>query len=153
MPNGSYPHPPNPPRPSGVTNVGWTTAIDTHNLAGTIVPKRVAPPLAPAVNQGPDHRAVCALRRPTCPQSNDIERTKLECSHSSANTLGPVHHMARKHQTDDKSKVRKKKGYISKRFCANANLCPLASPRVALVGVACSGTPTMATRGEARGHP
>ena len=26
----------------------------THNLAGTIVPKRVAPPLAPAVYQGPD---------------------------------------------------------------------------------------------------
>ena len=47
----------------------------------------------------------------------------------------------------------KRRGYISKEFCANADLCPLASPRVALVGVACSGTPTMATRGGARGHP
>jgi len=76
MPKDRTPHPPNPPRPSGVTNVGWATAIDTHNLAGTIVPKRVAPPLAPAVYQGPDHRALCALRRPTCPQSNDIERSQ-----------------------------------------------------------------------------
>ena len=29
----------------------------------------------------------------------------------------------------------KRRGYISKGFCANADLCPLASPRVALVGV------------------
>ena len=80
--------------------------------------------------------------------------TKQECIHSSANTLGPVHHLERTHQTDDKSKERKRRGgYISKGFCANTDLCPLASPRVALVGVACSGTPTMATRGEARGHP
>ena len=167
-------------RPSGVTNVGPTTAIDTHNLAGTIVPKRVAPPLTPAVYQGPDiatvwtcptpvythtarrcanntqsqcHRAVCALRRPTCPQSNTIGRNQAGCNHSSANTLGPIHHLARTHQTDDKSKGRKRRGYISKGFCANADLCPLASPRVALVGVACSGTPTKAPRGEARGHP
>ena len=113
---GSYPLPPNPPRPSGVTNVGPTTAIDTHNLAGTIVPKRVAPPLTPAVYQVPDtatvwtcptpvdthtarrftnntqsqgHRAVCALRRPTCPQSNDIAAPPLSgvspCQTSNAN--------------------------------------------------------------------
>ena len=38
----SYPHPPNPPRPSGVTNVGPTTAIatHTHNLAEPLSPRR-----------------------------------------------------------------------------------------------------------------
>ena len=56
------PSSPNPPRPPGATNVGSTTAIDTHNLAGTIVPKRVAPPLTPAVYQGPDIATVW-----TCP--------------------------------------------------------------------------------------
>ena len=35
----SYPHPPNPPRPSGVTNVGPTTAIATHNLAEPLFPR------------------------------------------------------------------------------------------------------------------
>ena len=39
-----------------VTNVGWTTAIDTHNLAGTSVPKMVVPPLAPTVYQDTRHR-------------------------------------------------------------------------------------------------
>ena len=39
------------------------------------------------------------------------------------------------HQADEESKERKKEGYISKGFCANADQCPLASPRVALVGV------------------
>ena len=66
-------------------------------------------------------------------RSND---TRQECSHSNANTLVPVHHLARTHEIDDKSKERKKKGgYISKGFCAKTDLCPLASPRVALVGV------------------
>ena len=37
-------------------------------------------------------------------QVTTSKETKLECSHSNANTLGPVHHMARTHQTDDKSK-------------------------------------------------
>ena len=59
---GSHPLPPQPPRPSGVTNVSWATAIDPHNLAGTIVPKRVAPPLTPAVCQDPDIATVW-----TCP--------------------------------------------------------------------------------------
>ena len=61
--------------------------------------------------------------------------TRQECSHSSANTMGPVHHMARTHQTDDQSKGRTSRGYISKEFCANTGMCPLASPRVALAGV------------------
>ena len=157
-----HPHPPNPPRSSGVTNVGPTTAIAEHSLAEPLCPTRVATQLTSAVRQTPTsrrcgharrrstptprgdaqttHRAkaivLCALRRPTCPQSKTIGRHQAGCSHSSANTLGPVHHVARTHQTDDKSKRRKKKGgYISKEFCANADLCPLASPRVALVGV------------------
>ena len=102
----------------------------------TIVPKTVATPLAPAVHQGPTsrrcgharrrpaptprgdaqttHRAratvLCTLRRPTCPQSNAIGRNQAGCSHSNANTLGPAHHLARTHQTDDKSKERKRRG-------------------------------------------
>ena len=36
--------------------------------------------------------------------------TKQDCNHSSANTLVPVHHVARTHQIDDKSKERKRKG-------------------------------------------
>ena len=59
---------------------------------------------------------------------------RQERSHSSENTMGPVHHMTRTHHTDDQSKGRKREGYISKGFCANTDLCPLASPRVALVG-------------------
>ena len=108
----------------------------------TIVPKRVAQPLTPAVHQGPDiatvwtyptptdthaatrcthntHRAraivLCALRRPTCPQSNTIGRNQAGCNQSSTNTSGPVHHLARTHQTDDKSKGRKKKGVHQQR--------------------------------------
>ena len=45
-------------------------------------------------------------------RSND---TMQEFNHSSTNTLGPVHHMARTHQTDDKSKGRKKKGVHQQR--------------------------------------
>ena len=62
-------------------------------------------------------------------------KTRQECSHSSANTLVQIHHLAMTHQIDDKSKERGKKGYMNKGFCANTDLCPLASPRVALVGV------------------
>ena len=41
------------------------------------------------------------------------DETKQECIHSNANTLGPAHHLARTHQTDDKSKERKRRGYIN----------------------------------------
>ena len=67
--------------------------------------------------------ALCALQRPTCPQSSAIDR------HPTRMYLGRTHH------ADEKSKGRKKEGYISKEFCAKTDLCPLASPRVALVGV------------------
>ena len=45
-------------------------------------------------------------------RSND---TKQECNHSSANTLVPLHHVARAHQINDKSKERKKKGVHQQR--------------------------------------
>ena len=132
----SYPHPPNPPRSSGVTIVGPTTAIATHNLARPLY-QEGRDTIDICCASGPDiatvwtcptpvythtarrctnntHRAraivPCALRRPTCPQSNTIGRNQAGYNHSSANTLGPVHHMARTHQTDDKSKGRGKKG-------------------------------------------
>ena len=73
----------------------------------------------PRGNAQTTHRAraivLCALRRPTCPLSKAIGRTQAGCSHSSANTLGPVHHMARTHQTDDKCNGRKKKGVHQQR--------------------------------------
>ena len=132
----SYPHPPNPPRPPGVTNVGPTTAIATHNLAGPLCPTRVATPLTSAMHQKPTSQRCGHARRRSTPtprgqaqtththtqsgssccvpfcdrqvhkvtQSDEIRQ---ECDHSSANTLGPVHHMARTHQADDKSKGRK----------------------------------------------
>ena len=91
-----------PSRPSRVTNVGPTTTIDTHNLAGTIVPKggrttidTCCVPRArhrdgvdmPDAGLHPQRRAMhkqhramaillCALRRPTCPQSNAIGRNQ-----------------------------------------------------------------------------
>ena len=87
---GSYPSSSQPSPTIWVTNVGWAIAIDTHNLARTIVPKRVAPLLAPAVYQGPDHRALCALRRPTCPQSNDIERSQAGMQPQQRKHIGAV---------------------------------------------------------------
>ena len=71
-----------PSRPSGATNVGWTTAIDTHNLARTIVPKMVAPPLTPAVYQGPDIATVW-----TCP-TPVYTHTARRCTN---NTQGQGH--------------------------------------------------------------
>ena len=97
----SHPHPPKPPRPSGVTNVGPTTAIATHNLAGPLCPnegratidKCCAPDshiatvwTCPTPTDTHTARrwtnnthtikaiALCALQRPTCPQSGAIER-------------------------------------------------------------------------------
>ena len=143
----SYPHPPHPPRSSGVTVVGPTTAIATHTHTHTqprktIVLKDAAKPLAPAGHQDPTSRRCGHARRQPTPtprgdaqtkhrakaivlcapvgdphvhQITTSKETKPECSHSSAYTLGPVHHMARTHQTDDKSKGRKKKGVHQQR--------------------------------------
>ena len=91
----SHPHPPNPPRPSGVANVGPTTAIATHthttsqnhcsqdcrdiidtcNAPGPdIAPVWTCPTPVYTHTEGDaqtKHRAraivLCALRRPTCP--------------------------------------------------------------------------------------
>ena len=136
-----YPQPPTPPRSSGVTNVGPTTAIATHNLTGPLCPTKVATPLASAVHQAPHrdgvdmpdaclhpHREAMhtqhtepgpSYRGPfSDPHVHKVTQsieTKQECNHSSANTLGPVHHVARTHQADDKSKERKKEGVHEQR--------------------------------------
>ena len=128
---------PNPPRSSGVTIVGPTTAIATHTQPRrTIVPKTVATPLTPAVHQRqhrdgvdmPDaglhpHRDAMHKQHtepgPSCcvpfgdPHVHNVtpsDETRQECSHSSANTLRPVHHLGRTHHADEKSKGRKKEG-------------------------------------------
>ena len=62
--------------------------------------------------------------------------TSRECSHSSANTMGTSPPYGE--DTPDRRPIQRKEkggGYISNMFCANTDLCPLASPRVALVGV------------------
>ena len=92
--------------------------------------------------------------KPTCPQSNDIERNQAGMQPQQRKHIGPAHHMARTHQTDDKSKGRKKKGGTSAKGSVLILTCvPLPHLVLPLSGCACSGTPTMATRGEARGHP
>ena len=104
----------------------------THNLAGTIVPQEGRTTIDTCCVPGPRHRdgvgmpdtglhphreamhkqhteprpscCVCPFGDPHVHNVTTSKETKPECSHSSANTLGPVHHMARTHQTDDKSK-------------------------------------------------
>ena len=159
----SYPHPPNPPRQSGVTNVGPTTAIATHTQhRRTIVPKTVATSLTPAMHQDPtSRRCGHARHRPTptpramhkqhtepwsscCvpfgdPHVHNVtqsDNTRKACSHSSANTMGTSPPYGE--DTPGRRPIQRTEkggGYISKGFCANTDLCPLASPRVALVGV------------------
>ena len=82
--------------------------------------------------------ALCALQRPTCPQSSAIDRhpTRQECTNSSAKTMGTSPPSGE--DTPCRREVQRKEkggGYISKGFCAKTDLCTLASPRVALVGV------------------
>ena len=142
--------------------VGRPRLTHTHNLAGTIVPKRVAPALAPAVYQGPDiatvwtcptpvytdtarlctnnthsqgHRAV----RPSATHMSIRKRDRTKPGRNAA-TAAQTHWgqstIWRGHTRPTTSpKEGNRRGYISKEFCANADLCPLASPRVALVGV------------------
>ena len=128
------------PQPSPtlwVTIVGPTTAIATHNLAEPLYPRRSRHHWHLAVYQGPtSRRCVHARRRSTPTPRGDAQatrkaraivlcvplgdphvhkvmpsgETRQECSHGSANPLGPVHHMARAHPTDEKSKSRKRRG-------------------------------------------
>ena len=99
------------------------------------------------------HRAVCpsathmSIRKRDRTKPNRNAATAAQ-THWSQSTIWRGHT-----RSTTSPKTGKRRGYISKEFCAETDLCPLASPRVALVGVACSGTPTKATRGEARGHP
>ena len=167
MPKDRTPHPPNPPRPSGVTNVGWATAIDTHNLAEPLCPTRVATPLTNAVHQAPASR-LCghARHRPTptprgdgqtththththnqsnravCPSATHMSTTWRDrtAPDRGATTAAQTHWdqstIWRGHTRPTTSpKGGKRSGCINKEFCANTDLCPLASPRVALVGV------------------
>ena len=129
----------------------------------TSVPKRVATPLTSGCVPGPDiatvwtcptpvythtarrctnntHRAraivLCALRRPTCPQCDAIVQHQAGMQPQQRKHNGDQSTIWRGHTRPTTSpKEGKRRGYISKEFCANTDLCPLASPRVALVGV------------------
>ena len=153
--NESYPSSPNPPVFSGATIVGPTTAIVTHTHTQprrTIVPKTVTTPLTPAVHQGPTSRRCGYARRRSTPTPGAMHKqhpepgpsccvpfgdphvhketrsneTRQGYSHSSANTLVPIHHLARTHQIDDKSKERKKKGVHQQRVLSPCltSCCP-----------------------------
>ena len=102
-------------RPSGVTNVGPTTAIATHTQhRKTIVPKTVATSLVHAMHQAPTSRRRRHARRRSTPTPRAMHKqhtepgpscgvpfgdphvhnvtpsynTRQECSHNSANTMG-----------------------------------------------------------------
>ena len=140
----SNPHPPKPPRPSGVTIVGPTTAIATHTTSqencaqagrNTIgawlwtrprhrdcvdIPDAGLHPHRDAKHKQHTHTQPGSSRcvpfgDPHVHKKDRSNGTKQECNHSSANTLVPAHHVARTHQIDDKSKERKKKGVHQQR--------------------------------------
>ena len=104
------------------------------------------------------HRAraivLCALRRPTCPQSNAIGRNQTgkepqQCKHTGASPPYGEHTPDRRQvQTKEKEGGTPAKSSVLMLICV-----PLPHLVLPLSGCACSGTPTMATRGEARGHP
>ena len=158
----SYPHPPNPPRQSGVTNVGPTIAIATHTTPQSHCSQDCRYIIGPCNAPGPDiatvwtcptpvythtegdaqttHRAraivLCARRRPTCPQCNAIGQHQAGMQPQQRKHIGDQPTRWRGHtRPTTNPKEGKRRGYSSKEFCANTDLCPLASPRVALVGV------------------
>ena len=127
-----------------------------------IVPRKVATPLTSAVRQGPTsrrcgharHRPTPTPRRdahtthtepgPSCcvpfgdPHVHNVtqsDETRQECSHSSAHTMGTNPPYGE--DTPDRRQVQRKgtRGCMNNGFCDNTDPCPLASPRVALVGV------------------
>ena len=138
----SNPHPPKPPRPSGVTIVGRTTATATlttshnhcaqagRNTIGTWLCTRprhrdcvgmpdagLHPHREARHKQHTQPGSSCCVSfcDPHVHKETRSNETKQECNHSSANTLAPVHHVARTHQIDDKSKGRKNKGVQQQR--------------------------------------
>ena len=98
------------------------------------------------------HRAV-ALLRPTCPQSNAIERNQAGMQPQQRKHMGASPPYGE--DTPDRRQVqrKKKKGTSAKGSVLRLTCVPLPHFVLPLSGCACLGTPTMATRGEARGHP
>jgi len=128
----------------------------------TSVPKRVATPLTSGCVPGPDIATVWTCPTPAythtarlctnnthsqghravCPSAThmSIKKTRSTKPNRNAATAAQTHWSQstiwRGHTRSTTSpKKGKRRGYISKEFCANTDLCPLASPRVALVGV------------------
>ena len=161
--------------------MGPTTAIATHTQPRmTIVPQTVATPLTPAVHQGPTsrrcehvqrrstppprgdaqttHRAraivLCALRRPICPQSNAVGRNHAGVQPQQRKHFGASPPYGE--DTPDRRQVQRKEkegGTSAKGSVLMLTCVTLPHLVLPLSGCACSGTPTKATRGEARGHP
>ena len=129
----SHPHPTNPRKSSGVTIVGPTTAIATHTTSQS----RCVPFSDPHV-----HKVA---------RSTD---TRQECTNSSAKAMGTSPPSGE--DTPCRREVQRKEkggGTSAKSSVLRLTCVPLPHLVLPLSGCACSGTPTMATRGEARGHP
>ena len=76
--------------------------------------------------------------------------TRQECTHNSAKTMGPVHHLGWTHQADEGAQRKENGGSTSAKGCVLRLTCvPLPHLVLPLSGCACPGTPIMATRGEA----
>jgi len=146
----------------------------------TIVPETVATPLAPVVHQGPTSRRCEHDRRRTThtpramrkqqtearpsyfapfddPHAHNVtpsNNIKQKCNHNSATTLGASPPYGE--DTPGRRQVQRKEkegGTSAKGSVLRLTCVPLPHLVLPLSGCACSGTPTMATRGEARGHP
>ena len=176
------PSSPQASRPSGVTIVGRTTATATlttthnhcaqagRNTIGTWLCTR--PPTSrlcgharrrststpPAMDKQHTHTAktiaLCALQRPTCPQSSAIERHQTGMYPQQRKDNGDQSTIWRGHTRPTTSPKDGKGGGTSAKGSVLILTCvPLPHLVLPLSGCAISGTPTKATRGEARGHP
>ena len=137
---------PSPPRSSGVTIVGPTTAIDKHTHTHTTSqhqcaqdgrdtidtccapwpdiatvltrPTPVDPPHIEAMHKqhtGPRPSCCVPFGDPHVHKVTPSNETKQECSHSSANTWVPVHHMARTHRSTTSPNKEKEGGVHQQR--------------------------------------
>ena len=139
------------------------THTHTHNLAEPLCPSGSQHHWHLAVYQAPTSRLCGHARRPsTSTPRSQVQTTHTHSQVHRAVCPSATHMSIRKHdrtkpgrnattaaqthwrqstiwrghtRSTTSPKEGKRRGYISKGFCANADLCPLASPRVALVGV------------------
>jgi len=172
----------NPPRSSRVTIVGTTTAIATHTTSqnhcawdgrdtidtccvpGSDIATVWECPVPAYTHTHTDgdaqttHRSnaivLCAFRRPACPQCNAIGQHQAGMQPQQRKHIGTRPPYGE--DTPGRRQVQRKGerwGTSTKGSVLIMTCVPLPHLVLPLSGCACSSTPTMATRGEARGHP